>query len=58
MFLLLLHQVVFDFMFMVPARADWGQKKLRGNRFYKGHKDIAEKASHHFRNASIPLKMH
>jgi hypothetical protein len=32
-------------------------KSLRGNRFYKGHKDIAEKASYHFKKSSIPLKM-
>jgi hypothetical protein len=25
---------------------------------YKGHRDIAEKASHHFKKASIPLKMY
>jgi hypothetical protein len=28
-----------------------GPKSIRGNRFYKGHKEIAEKAS-------IPLKMY
>jgi hypothetical protein len=33
-------------------------KILRGNRFYKGHKDIAEKASHHFKKPFIPLKMY
>jgi hypothetical protein len=33
-------------------------KSLRGNRYYKDHKDIAEKASHHFKKASIPLKMY
>jgi hypothetical protein len=31
-------------------------KSLRDNRFYKGHRDIAEQASHHFKKASIPLK--
>jgi hypothetical protein len=29
-----------------------------GNRFYKGHSDIVEKASNHFEKASIPLKMY
>jgi hypothetical protein len=33
-------------------------KSLRGNRFYKDHRDIAEKASHHFKKASIPLTMY
>jgi hypothetical protein len=42
-----------------------GPKRMGGNRFYKGHKEIAEKASHHFKQAShhfkkasIPLKMY
>jgi hypothetical protein len=35
-----------------------GPKSFRGNRFYKGHRDIAKKASHHFKKASIPLKMY
>jgi hypothetical protein len=26
--------------------------------FYKGHRDIAEKASHYFQKASISLKMY
>jgi hypothetical protein len=34
-----------------------GPKSLRGNRFYKGHRDIVKKASHHFKKDSIPLKM-
>jgi hypothetical protein len=33
-------------------------KSLRGNRFYKDHRNIAEKASHYFKKASIPLKMY
>jgi hypothetical protein len=32
---------------------DWGQKTSSA----KGHRDIAEKASHHFKKASISLKM-
>jgi hypothetical protein len=35
-----------------------GPKSLLGNRFYKGHSDIAEKASQHFKKASIPLNMY
>jgi hypothetical protein len=31
-------------------------KSLRGIMIYKGHKDIAKKASHRFEKASIPLK--
>jgi hypothetical protein len=38
------------------SRGGLGSKSLRGNRFYKGHRDIAEKASHHFKKASIPKK--
>jgi hypothetical protein len=33
------------------------KKSLCGNRFYKCHRDIAEKASHHCKEASIALKM-
>jgi hypothetical protein len=33
-------------------------KSLRGNWFSKGHRDIAEKASHNFEKASIPLKIY
>jgi hypothetical protein len=33
-------------------------KILRGKRFYKGHRDIVDKASYHFKNASISLKMY
>jgi hypothetical protein len=33
-------------------------KSLRGNNFYKGHRDIAKKASNHFKKASSPLKMY
>jgi hypothetical protein len=35
-----------------------GAKKARGNRFYKSLRDIAEKAPHHFKKASIPIKMY
>jgi hypothetical protein len=34
-----------------------GSQSLRCNRFYKGHREIAEKASYHFKKAYIPLKM-
>jgi hypothetical protein len=34
-----------------------GPKSLRGNRFYIGHRGFVEKISHHFKKASIPLKM-
>jgi hypothetical protein len=37
------------------AGVEWG---LRGNRFYKGYREIAEKASNHFKKASIPLKIY
>jgi hypothetical protein len=33
-------------------------KSLPGNRLYKDHRDISKKASHHFKKASIPLKMY
>jgi hypothetical protein len=33
-----------------------GPKSIRVNRFYKGHREIAEITSHHFKKASIPLK--
>jgi hypothetical protein len=35
-----------------------GPKSLRGNMFYKGHIEIAEKASHHFKKAPISLTMY
>jgi hypothetical protein len=35
----------------IPQQGWTGQKSLRGNRFYKDHRDIAKKAS-------IPLKMY
>jgi hypothetical protein len=35
-----------------------GPKSIRDNMFYKCHRDIAEKASHPFKKASIPLKMY
>jgi hypothetical protein len=44
---------------VIVVRGGLGSKsRLRGKRFYKGHKDVAEKTSHHFRIASIPLKMY
>jgi hypothetical protein len=39
-------------------RGGLGPKYHRGNNFYKGPRHIAEKASHHYKNASIPLKMY
>jgi hypothetical protein len=42
----------------VPGRGGLGPKSLCGNRFYKGHRDTAEKASHYYKKASIPLKMY
>jgi hypothetical protein len=43
---------------MVATRDGLGPKSLRDYRFYKGNRDIAEKASQHFEKASIPLKMY
>jgi hypothetical protein len=42
------------------CRGELGPKSFRGNRIYKGHKDIApnKKASNRFEKASIPLKMY
>jgi hypothetical protein len=40
------------------SRGGLGPKNLRGNRIYKGYKDIAKKASDRFEKASIPLKMY
>jgi hypothetical protein len=37
------------------AGVDWG---LRGNRFYKGYRVFVEKASNHYKKASIPLKIY
>jgi hypothetical protein len=34
-----------------------GPKSLLGNRFYKNPRDIAEKASHHIKKATILLKI-
>jgi hypothetical protein len=42
----------------VVIRGGMEQKSLRGNSFYKSHREIAEKAQHHFKKASIPLKMY
>jgi hypothetical protein len=33
-------------------------KSLRGNRFYKDHRDISEKATQHFKKVSISLKIY
>jgi hypothetical protein len=43
---------------LISVRDGLWPKSLRGNRFYKGHRDIEEKASQHFKKASIPLKMY
>jgi hypothetical protein len=40
------------------CRGELEPKNLRGNRFYKGNRDIAEKASYHFKKAAVPLKMY
>jgi predicted nucleic-acid-binding protein len=45
-------------IFSFSARDGLEPKNLHGNRFYKGHREIAEKASQHFEKASIPLKMY
>jgi hypothetical protein len=42
----------------LTVRGGLGPKSIRGNRFYKGHREIAENPSHHFKKASIPLKMY
>jgi hypothetical protein len=42
---------------MICQQRAWS-KRLRGNRFYKGHRGISETVSHHFQKASIPLKMY
>jgi hypothetical protein len=39
-------------------RGGLGSKSPCGNRFYKSHIDIAGIASHHFKKASISLKMY
>jgi hypothetical protein len=39
-------------------RGGLGSKSLCGNRFYKRHRDIAEKASQNFKKASIAIKMY
>jgi hypothetical protein len=41
---------------IIKFRGRLGSKSLRGNRFYKGHRAIAEKASHYFKKASQSLK--
>jgi hypothetical protein len=48
----------FSLLKWVVPRGGLGPKSLRGNRFYKSHIDIAEKALHHFKKASIPLKIY
>jgi hypothetical protein len=45
-------------VFLFVSRGELGSKILHGNWFYKGHRDIAEKTLHHFKKASIPLKMY
>jgi hypothetical protein len=35
-----------------------GPNSLRGKRFHTGHRDIMETASHHFKKASVPLKIY
>jgi hypothetical protein len=42
----------------ILTKSGLGPKSFGGNRFYEGHRDISEKASHHFKNASIPLKVY
>jgi hypothetical protein len=44
--------------YYVRNRSGVGPKRLRGNKFYKSHRDVAEKASRHFKKATIPLKMY
>jgi hypothetical protein len=39
-------------------RGGLGPRILLCKKFYEGHKDIAEITSHHFKKASIPLKMY
>jgi hypothetical protein len=39
-------------------RGGLGPKSLRGNSIYKSYRDMLEKATHHFKKASIPLKMY
>jgi hypothetical protein len=45
-------------MYGVTHRGGQGPKSHRGNRIYKGHKNIGKKASHFFEKASIPLKIY
>jgi hypothetical protein len=40
------------------SRGGLGPKSLRRNKIYKGHIEIAKKASLRFEKASIPLKMY
>jgi hypothetical protein len=40
------------------SRGGLGLKSLCGNRFYKGHRETAQKASHHFKKTAIPLKLY
>jgi hypothetical protein len=42
----------------VINRGGLESKSHRSKRFYKGHRDIAEKASHHFKKALIPLTVY
>jgi hypothetical protein len=50
--------VLFDSFYSHTSRGELGSKSLRVKRFYKGHRYITEKISHHFKKASIPLKMY
>jgi hypothetical protein len=43
---------------IINPRGGLVPKNLRGNMFYKGHRDMAEKATQHFKKASIPLKIY
>jgi hypothetical protein len=41
----------------IRAGSGLGPNIIGGTRLYKGHRDMAEKISHFFKKASIPLKM-
>jgi hypothetical protein len=51
-----------SYIFLTPHAKNWaeglGLKSFRGSMFYKAHKEFAEKFSHHFKKASIPLKIY
>jgi hypothetical protein len=50
--------IAFTKEIIAKGRGGLGPKNLGGNRFYKGHRNIAEIDSHHFKKASISLKMY